>query len=256
MNGAVQPLLADQIAGALAWWRDAGVDCDYLDGPVAWLSAETAAADGAKAAPAPAAPGKAAAPAPPPAEQIGGPSAVWPATLEAFTAWWLTEPTLDGGTVRDRVAPRGAAGAELMVLVAQPEAGDGEILLSGPEGQLLDAFLSAAGIAPEQVYRAAALPRHTPLPDWAALTTGGLGAVTAHHLALVRPAWLLVFGENILPLIGHGPAQSAKDLLSFNHEGRSLPVLGAYGLGAMLARPKAKARFWQRWLDWTGQISA
>ena len=32
--------------------------------------------------------------------------------------WWLSEPSLDGGTVQGRVAPRGSAGAELMVLVA------------------------------------------------------------------------------------------------------------------------------------------
>jgi DNA polymerase len=254
MNGAVQPLLADQFAAALAWWRDAGVDSDYLETPVQWLAGE--AAEAPVAADVAAAPARSATPAPPPAEPIGGPQAGWPETLAEFAGWWLSEPSLDDGTVQGRVAPRGSAGAELMVLVALPEAADSEILLSGAEGQLLDAFLAAAGIASENVYRAAVLPRHTPLPDWAGLGAAGLGAVLAHHVGLVRPARLLVFGENILPLIGHAPAQSTKDLLSFYHDGRSVPVLGAYELGAMLGRPNAKARFWQRWLDWTGNKSA
>ncbi len=254
MNGAVQPLLADQFVAALAWWRDAGVDSDFSDAPVQWLADE--AADAPVVAAEAAAPARTAAPAAPPAEPIGGPRAQWPATLVEFAGWWLSEPQLDGGAVHGRVAPRGHAGAELMVVVAQPEAGDSEHLLSGPEGRLLDGFLAAACIAPEQVYCAAALPRHTPLPDWVGLASGGLGDVLAHHIALVAPQRLLVFGTTILPLLGNVPTQSAKDLPSFYHDGMTIPMLGAFEIGAMLGRPRAKARFWQRWLDWTGNQNA
>jgi len=155
----------------------------------------------------------------------------------------------------DRIAPRGPAQAKLMVLVDYPEAQDRERLLSGPHGKLLDGFLLAAGIDPEHVYLASALPRHTPLPDWAALYAAGLGKVTAHHVQLAAPQRLLMLGSHISPLLGHDPANSAETLRGFNHEGRNIPVLVAPALEDMLARPRQKAVLWQRWLDWTGQTS-
>lgn len=264
MEGATQPKLAAQFTAAMAWWRDAGVDLDFADAPTHWLAPEeeAPAADlaGGLAA-AGLVPARPAVPAPEPRVPIGGPRETWPQDLAGFTAWWLAEPALDDGMVKDRVPPRGPAGADLMVVIAHPErddadAPDGPALLSGPEGRLLDAMLGAMGIAPDRVYRAAVLPRHTPLADWPALAADGIGAVLTHHIALVAPKRLIVFGNSVLPLVTHDSAQSAKVLQSFNHEGHTIPLLGAYELGAMLGRPKSKAAFWQRWLDWTGTAIA
>lgn len=264
MDASTQPKLAAQFTAAMAWWRDAGVDLDFADTPTRWLAApDDSAEPGAGfAQSATASAAKAAAAAPEPRAMIGGPREGWPQDLESFAAWWLSEPALDDGAVRERVPPRGAAGAELMVVVPQPEIGDAEsgdagapdgpALLSGPEGRLLDAIITAMGLSSDQVYRAAVLPRHTPLADWPALSAAGIGAVLCHHIALVAPKRLIVLGNSILPLVGHDPAQTAKVLQSFNHEGRTIPLLGAFELGAMLGRPKWKAAFWQRWLDWTG----
>lgn len=256
MEAATQPKLVAQFTAALAWWRDAGVDLDFADAPTRWLvpDGESPAAAALAAAPP-------AAPTPEPRAPIGGPRDAWPQDLAGFAAWWLAEPALDNGMVKDRVPPHGPAGADLMVVIPHPEQGDanapeGPALLSGPEGRLLDAMLGAMGIAPDQVYRAAALPRHTPLADWAALAAGGIGDVLAHHIALVAPKRLIVFGNNVLPLLRHNPAQTAKVSWSFNHEGRTIPLLGAYELGVTLGRPSSKAAFWQRWLDWTGTAIA
>ena len=253
----------------MAWWRDAGVDLDFADTPTRWLTPDddspgTAPSDVVGLAATPAS-RTAAAPGQRPA--IGGPRREWPQDLASFTAWWLSEPALDDGVIRGRVAPRGPAGAELMIVVPQPEVTDapeatdgdaprGATLLSGPEGRLLDAIVGAMGLAPDQVYRAAVLPRHTPLADWPTLASAGIGDLLTHHIALVAPRRLILFGTNILPLLGHDPAQSAKVLQSFNHEGRTIPLLGAFELGAMLGRPTWKAAFWQRWLDWTGTAIA
>lgn len=243
------PLRPGDFAAAIGWWREAGVDLDFADEPATWL------ADPAGAKPAPAAarplapPPSPAAPAAPP---FGGDRAAWPTTLVEFQAWWLSEPSLDEGPLRSRVGPRGEAGAPVMVIVPHPEAEDSDNLLSGPEGRLLEAMLAAMGIDSTAVYRAAVLPRHTPLVDWAALGGNGAAALLAHHVGLVAPQRIIAFGTGILPLLGHDPTQNAQISPGFNHEGKTIPLLPARELGALLARPAWKAGFWRQWLDWTG----
>lgn len=240
-----QNSLTTSIAGALDWWREAGVDSDFADAPRSWLAEPEAPVE------APQRPAAIAAPEPPPV-QLGGERADWPRDLAAFAGWWLAEPSLDGGRSEGRVPPRGPAGAPVMVLVAHPEAEDRERLLSGPQGKLLDAMLGAMGIAPGAAYVASVLPRHAPHPDWAALARDGLGEVLDRHVTLAAPQRLIVFGTNILPLLGHDPANNGGSSPGFNHEGRTMPLLPAMELGVLGTNPRRKASFWQRWLEWTG----
>ena len=240
------PLQAD-IAAALDWWREAGVDATFTDDPRGWLASHAAQESPAEATVSAERPK----PAPAPPTQIGGTQVLWPQDLAAFRDWWLTEPSLDEGGLGPRIAPVGEPGAALLVLVAMPEDGDRNTLLSGLQGRLLDSFLSAAGLAPETVYRAAVLPRHTALPDWAALAAQGMGAVLARHVSLARPARLLILGRNILPLCGHDPAQQAPALRFFNHEGGRVPALAEVGLERLLANGQSRVRLWKRWLEWT-----
>lgn len=242
------------IGAALDWWREAGVDLDYGDAPQDWLAA--ARERKAEAAPAPAhvpdmaGPEAAAATARP---QVGGDRAQWPGTLEDFAAWWLTDSTISDAPAARRVLPSGPAGAPLMVLVPMPEAEDGQVLLSGPQGRLLDAMLAAMGFSRDAVRIASALPARIAAPDWHGLKEAGLGAVVAHHVALSAPKRLLVLGRSdVSPLLGHDPAKSAPFEPVVNHEGASLAAFADYGLEAMLARPALKAGVWSRWLGWTG----
>lgn len=236
------------IAAAIAWWRDAGVDHDFADKARSWLAAPTS--DVTENSTTPDAYTPPPAPPPPPRERIGGAPDAWPNGLEQFCEWWLSEPSLDNGHVAGRVAPRGSAGAEVMVLVDHPEAQDAGVLLSGPEGRLIEAILGALGIAAEQTYLASALPRHMPMPDWPGLAAAGLGDVLAHHVALARPRRLLVFGSHVSSLLGHDPAKTSGFLPNLGHEGASVPVLVAPGLSALATRPRGKARLWQALLDW------
>ena len=238
--------LADQFAAALDWWRDAGVDCQFADAPQRWIGPESPALPAE-----PAEPAMAAAPSPAPAPPPEIDRSAWPRDFAAFAPWWLAEPWLDGGQLAGRVAPRGGQGAQLMILVAEPELGDRSALLSGPQGRLLSAMLAAMAIAPEAAYVASMLPRHTPHADWAAAAARGIGELACQHIALAAPQRLIVFGASILPLLGHDPANLPAGAGEFQHGDTRLPMLAARDLAVLLEKPRWKARFWQNWLDWT-----
>lgn len=244
MELAAKPGIGDEIAAALDWWRDAGVDCDFAEEATRWLAPTEAEAKQVARRPV-----VAEAPPPPPKPTIdrGG----WPQYLAAFTPWWLTEPMLDDGRTSGRVPPRGSSGAEVMVIVPEPERDDGDHLLSGPQGKLLDAMLAAMGIAPESIYLASVLPRNMPMADWPALADKGFGGLLLHHVGLVGPRRVLALGSNILPLLGNDPAHSPAVLREINHEGLTIPLLAGKSLSALLERPRWKAGLWQGWLDWT-----
>ena len=232
--------LAADYAAALDWWREAGVDCDYVDEPTAWLAEPEV--EEAPAAPPPrtvarkpASPALERALADKPGAPIGGDEAHWPQTLEAFREYWLAEPSLDDGALRDRVLPAGHAGAPLMVLVGQPEEGDAEALLSGPEGAMLGRIVRAMGLEMDKIYLASCLPRVMPLPDWDDLAARGLGEVTRHHIALAAPKRLIAFGK--------GAA-----LLS---EGADIPVLRTSQIETLIRSGERKKRFWNAWLEFS-----
>ncbi len=242
---------AAALAAVLDWWREAGVDHAFSDDPRTWLAEPAAGESPPERLATPIAEPIRAAPSPPVVERLANLAAL-PATLAAFQQWWLSEPSLDTGQTGGRVPPRGVENAKLMVLVDHPEVDDGEVLLSGPQGRLLQAMFAAMGIGPNTVYIAACLPRHMPLPDWTGLDAAGLGEIVRHHVLLARPQRLLVFGRHISPLLGHDPTKNAEPLRHFNHESVSIPLLLAPALASLAGRARGKAGLWQAWLDWTG----
>jgi DNA polymerase len=246
MTGRPAPSLADSIAAAQAWWREAGVDFVYTDEPAPWLADKEPAQVQAAAVHA--------MPTPPPEPErpkIGGDRATWPADLATFRAWWLAEPSLDAGGTHPRLALRGEAGAELLILVPMPEDGDRDALLSGPQGRMLASFAHAASLTPEAVAFAAALPRHAPLPDWAGLEAQGHGEVLLHMLALATPKRVIVLGRSILPLLGHDPPQAAPAVSQLAIQGREVPLLATYAPERLLENARLRQGLWQRWLEWT-----
>lgn len=238
--------LADQLAAAQAWWRDAGVDCLFREEPKSWLPVESEAPGNAGAQAS-----MHAATAIPEQPRMGGEPATWPQDLARFREWWLSEPSLDEGGAYPRVAPRGRAGPALMVLVPEPEAEDHDALLSGPQGRLVTNMLSAMGIGREDAYLAAALPRHMPLADWTGLAASGLGAILLHHISLVLPQRLMVLGNSVLPLLGHEPAQAPARLREISIKSNRVPTIATRGPAYLLGRADARAAVWQRWLDRT-----
>jgi len=240
------------LAAALDWWREAGVDSVFTDEATNWLTGPVPANSAAEAAPALRSARFAPTPAPAPAQidLFGGAP---PADLAAFREWWLAEPALDAIGPRGRVPPRGMARTQLMVLVMDPEAGDTTALLSQAQGRLLGRILAAMAVPDGEIYVASVLPRHTPMADGVALTRQGYREVLSHHVQLVAPRRIVAFGVNILPLLGHDAAQDPAAVEFFKLEGSSVPLLVSEGLDSMMAMPRLKARFWRRWLDWTGR---
>lgn len=259
--------LVREYEAALAWWQAAGVTHDFVDDATVWLAPELqVAAPGA-----PSGNGK-------PTGPTAGTSAAandtahalrtaerpkpvaerrnwWgdspPADLAAFGEWWMTAPGLDTARAFPRIAPRGQAGAALMVLVPQPEEADRDRLLSGPQGQLLANIIAALGLDDDAVYIAAALPCHTPMADLAGLAAQGFDTVTAHHIGLVKPARLLAFGTGLAPLLGADPAHGLREI---NYIGGKTPVLASEALDALMEMPRLKARFWRRWMEWSATL--
>ena len=258
--------LARELEAALAFWQAAGVSHDFHDDATAWLAeaplapvgaegARPAAvrstpATGTSAAPATAnlrerAAPPAAAPAAPRTNLLGESP---PADLAAFRDWWMSAPGIAAAQAFPRIAPRGAAGAALLVLVPQPEESDRDQLLGGPQGRLLTNILAAMGLEERAVYVAAALPCHTPMADLPALAAGGMAAVTAHHIALAAPQKVLVLGTALAAMLGAGGADGLREI---NHADRKVPVMASETLEAMLHSPALKARFWRRWMEWS-----
>lgn len=242
------PSLADQFAAAQGWWRDAGVDCDFIDEPVQWLHADDDSAPGVQPQP----PVLARKPEPaPPAAPAQVDQSGWPTELDGFAHWWLSEPTLDEGGLFPRIAPRGRQGAALMVVVEQPEETDSEALLSGRQGALLTAMLAAMGLGEEDIYLAAALPRHVPMVDWGLIRLNGTGEVLRHHIALAAPRRLLLLGAQLPPLLGHDPTQNPANFNEVALEGGTVAALATRDLASLLNRPRWRADFWRRWLEWS-----
>lgn len=236
--------LAEQIAAAQGWWREAGVDLAFADEPQGWLAEpaiEERAHTPVSATPAPAEPEQ---------PRIGGDPATLPQDLAAFHRWWLEEPSLDRGGTHPRIAPRGPHGAALAVLVPMPEAEDDGTLLSGTQGRLIASMAQAMGFQPDAIYLASALPRHMALPDWTGMARDGLGDVLLHHLALAAPERLIVLGRDVSPLLGHDPAQSPPAFSEIAIQGRKLPVMTSFSPTRLLEHPRLRRGLWQRWLDW------
>lgn len=239
-----QATLAQQFAAACDWWREAGVDYDFQDEPEKFLKEILEAKN-----PAPKAKVKTEAAPEPEKPKMGGERKDWPQALDGFAAWWQSEPTLNELGSGTRIAPRGVAEAELMVLVAMPEASDSDSLLSGPQGKLITNMLRAMKIAPDKAYIASALPRHMPHADWDGLLSSGLGDVLAHHITLAAPKRILVLGRDVLPLLGQEKRQGVREV-TVNDQ--AIQLLASYAPQNLIENARLRADLWRRWLEWTG----
>ena len=256
--------LRDAFVAGLDWWRDAGVAEHVADEPHGWLKSredpEKKPAAATESEPAPA----------PQAEQVfekagalkrflgsesegahPGSPADWPGDLATWQKWWMESDLLDPPGAFPRVPPRGAEGAQVMLIVDQPREEDGDALLQGPAGTLAANMLRAMGIAQDARYFASALPRHNLRPDWQALATAGYGQLMVHHIALVQPKRVFACGDRVWSLLAHGTAQAPQSLTTIPLDSASIPVFAMPDLPTLLRSAPVRSQTWNRWLDWS-----
>lgn len=165
-------------ASALNWWQEAGVDTLVAEEPRNWLAP--------RAAPPPAAP-----------EPVPAATTL-PADLDAFRAWLLDRANLPLGTgAAPRIGPSGDPASGLMVIIDMPAQEDQAAgqLLSGSPGALFDKMIAAIGRSRETLWLASLSPARSPTGRFDAAQLKLLGEVARHHIALVRPKALLLFGD-------------------------------------------------------------
>lgn len=171
----------DWAASALKWWEDAGVDTLVGETPRDWLAP---AAETRRAA---ASPSVAAAAAPEP----------MPESLDAFRAWLLEADIPLAAPSMPRLAPAGDPASGLMILVGMPSADDVTegSLLSGEAGALFDRMVQAIGRGRDSLYLAPLSPVRTATGTFDSTAAERLAAIARHHVGLVAPKALLLFGD-------------------------------------------------------------
>lgn len=220
-------------ASALEWWRDAGVDTLVDDDPRDWM---------ARPEPVPV-PGETLAAAPPAPE-------VLPATLDAFIEWRLSDAAPEANWLSPHIAPDGPADAKFVILADMPCPGDSDRLMQGAEGRLLDRMLAAIGLQRESVY-VASLAIARPVtgmipPD----QEQRLIELARHHLSLLAPERLLLFGSAAAKVAAAG--NSAYDgLEDVNLFGGKTRAVASHHPRFLMERPAAKSEAWKHllWLS-------
>lgn len=215
-------LTGEEIASALGWWADAGVDALIDEQPRNWLArAPTATAPSASVLPA---------------------AAALPDTLDAFIAWRMAgDDVPEAAWGVPRVAPAGRHDAPLMVLVDCPS---DAALLAEAEQRLFARMLAAIGSAPDDVHLAATMwaePAVKPEPA----VRGRLEHLARHHVKLARPRATLALGDAASrALLAMNMAEARGRLHRVNHDGADMLVVASYHPRFLLQRPAAKAGSW------------
>lgn len=222
------------LASALEWWRDAGVETLVDDDPRDWLARPAAAPQAAEQE----------------AAVAAAPIEILPTTLEDFVAWRLGPAAPEAGWHSKLIAPSGPAHAKLVIFSDMPCAEDEDGLMSGPTGQLFDRMLAAIGLDRESVYLgslALARPLTGRVP---AEQQARIVQLARHHLTLLRPERLLLFGKAAEQVIDG--ADGSGDVNLF---GCTTRVATTYHPRFLLERPAAKSEAWKHLLLLTREAS-
>ncbi|HYI47664.1 MAG TPA: uracil-DNA glycosylase family protein [Allosphingosinicella sp.] len=212
---------------ALSWWEEAGVDTIVGEAPRDWLNPRPKA--------------EAAAPAPVQAEAM-------PDSLDAFLGWLASTDALPFASPSiPRIAPAGDPAASLMVVTDMPTDADvaAGTIFSGEAGVLVEKMLAAIGRSRETIWLAPFSPIRPPAGriDPAGVRT--LTQIALHHIGLVGPRALLIFGDSCSRALLGQPMTAARgrwhDLETPKGPVRALVTIRPQEL---LTQPRLKAHAW------------
>jgi DNA polymerase len=222
---------------ALTWWEEAGVDTIVGEEPRDWLA-------GAKPQTA-----VLAEPPPPAAE-------AFPDDLPAFQAWLATTDTLPFASPgARRLPPVGSAASGLMAITDVPSAEDvaAGALFSGEQGALIDnmlrnfseKLLGGATIDRETLYLAPFSPIRPPAGRIDPAGVRFLAEAMRHHIGLVAPRAVLIFGDSCARALLGTPMTEARGAW---HEvetpAGAIPAIVTIRPQELLSQPKLRTHAW------------
>jgi DNA polymerase len=226
-----EPYSPAAAASVLQWWLEAGVDVMVDEAPRDWLRP----------------PAKASEPVPAPAP-IKAPDDTLPDQLDLFETWLRDSSTLAfASPSAPRVCPSGDPGSGLMIMVDMPAAEDcgAGALLSGEAGRLFDRMMAAIGRDRGSLYLAALSCFRSPDGRFTSETARQCATLARHHIGLVRPKALLLFGDNCAKaLLGKAVTQIRGDWHEIATPQGAVRALVTFSPSHLLNQPSAKALAW------------
>lgn len=223
---------------ALTWWEEAGVDTIVGEEPRDWLAGpRKPVATPPETAPEPAAP-------------------TFPDDLAAFQTWLATTDALPfAGPGARRLPPAGSASSGLMAVTDVPSAEDAAAgaLFSGEQGALVDNMLRKFS---EQLLGGAALDRETiylapfsPIrPAAGRIDAAGvrfLAEAMRHHIGLVAPKAVLLFGDSCSrALLGKPMTEARGAWREVETPTGSIPAIVTIRPQELLSQPKLRTHAW------------
>jgi DNA polymerase len=233
------------VASLTDWWALAGADCAVRDAPRNWLTPEPrpAAQPVAKAAPETAPVPVAPLPQSPPASTVAMPD-----TLEGFLQWLATDSSIpEASFAAPRLVPTVSASAPLLIVIDMPTDEDlaAGRLLSGEDGALIKAMLSAIGLEMDRVGVASLLVSRP---------SGGIcddaiwqkaGTRLQHFVSLAAPQHLLLLGDRTNRAFGEtSRAEESGNWLTVNHAKGKISAMLMPALHIVMRHPARKAAVW------------
>ena len=223
---------------ALTWWEQAGVDTIVGEEPRDWLAGPKKAAAAA------------------PAEEPSPAAPTFPDELAAFQSWLATTDTLPfAGPAARRLPATGTASSGLMAITDVPSAEDvaaGQ-LFSGEQGALVDNMLSkfaeklldGAKLDRETIYLAPFSPIR---PAAGRIDPQGvrfLAEAMRHHIALVAPKAVLLFGDSCSrALLGKPMAETRGAWHEVTTPTGGVPAIVTIRPQELLSQPKLRTNAW------------
>lgn len=212
---------------ALSWWEEAGVDTLVDEKPRDWLT-PPALARPAESAPVP----------------PSVPAEIFPDNLPAFQAWLASADAIPfASPAMRRAAPAGDPASGLMAITEMPTAAGA--LFDDEAEALVGRMLAAIGRSRNTIYLAPFSPIRPPAGR---IDKGGVELLTRamrHHIGLVAPRALLIFGDSCARALLGAPMTRARGRWH-EVETPAGPVRAVATIRPqeLLTQPKLKAHAW------------
>jgi DNA polymerase len=219
-------------ASALIWWADAGADALVDEEPRNWLRPKAKAINPAAIS----------------SISPLAPADIFPDQLDLFHAWLQSEQSLCfAAPSAPRIGPSGDPASGLMIMLDMPAIEDCEagILLSGAAGSLFDRMLAAIGRGRNSIYLASLSTIRSPTGGFDAETVARCAAVAHHHIGLVSPKALLLFGDACgKALLGQSVMQGRGRWHELSTDAGPIPTILTFHPNSLLEQSSFKAAAW------------